>query len=94
MDLKNWGNSWTLIFAAYVNPSHDSKGRRRRGRDSVKEHIKWADGHTFIKQYFTKKTKETTPPLPSRASSNINNNIEGNFNRESEEDMEELGGLC
>jgi hypothetical protein len=29
-------------------------------------------GHTFINQYFPK-TKETTPPLPSQASSNINN---------------------
>jgi len=46
-------------------------------------------GHTFINQYFAKKTKEITPPVPSWASSNINNNIEGNLNKESEEDLDD-----
>jgi hypothetical protein len=59
MDLKNQGNSWTLIFAAYVNPSRDSKGNRRRARDSTEGHIKWADSPEHIRP-----TKVTSPRMP------------------------------
>jgi hypothetical protein len=51
--------SWTLIFATYVNPSRDSKERRRRARDSAKGHIKWADSPKHIRP-----TEVTSPRMP------------------------------
>jgi hypothetical protein len=61
MDLKNQGNSWALMFAAYVNPSCDSKERRRRARDSAKGYMKWTDGPKHIRP--TKVTSSRMPRL-------------------------------